>query len=78
MKFEGYKCDICGVDRGPTNHWLLGLVMNSALHLYPWDVELDGKDAMKHICGLTCASKMLSQTVQGWTDVSAPAIATEP
>jgi hypothetical protein len=75
MKIEAYKCDVCGVGRGPSNHWLLadihGTTEESSALFYRWDDELnDGY--MKHICGQGCASILLGQTIESWSKTEAP------
>ena len=62
-------CDICGVERGPGNHWLLAFVDVSdkpSITFYPWnDVAAEGI-TVKHLCGAGCAAKALSATVGEW------------
>lgn len=70
---SNYTCDVCGVTRGPENHWLISTSNEFGITVYPWasmlaltdHAAIDPKD-IKHLCGQGCASKLLSQTVEGW------------
>ena len=71
-----YKCDAEGCQnmKGENNHWLQ-IVIKPSFHgsagsfsIFRWG-EVAGyptrlEDAVKHVCGSSCASKMLSQ----WMD----------
>jgi hypothetical protein len=76
MKFETYKCDICGALKGETNHWWLRQVSDNSVYFLlstrladhdavvsaqPLDLRAPTDDKVQHICSEQCATKALSQ-----------------
>lgn len=58
-----YKCDVCGVTRGPANHWLKMFKATSVLHgpqFIAWTQGEKISDMVAHICSASCAHKALS------------------
>jgi len=73
MKLETYSCDVCGVQRGPSNHWIVAFPIGIKMWFSPWNeltIEDDAK-GLQHICGQKCASTLLSRTIEGWSTVNA-------
>jgi hypothetical protein len=65
-----YKCDVCGKQKGESNHWWLRQRNLADLHVFvllPWDaaapdiVDVAGVAVYEHICSESCAIKSLSQ-----------------
>ena len=78
MRAEVYICDICGVRKEESNHWLLALTVHvvfapvedlgPVVSFHPWDENhVHSFGYMKHLCGIGCANKLLSQTVESWS-----------
>ncbi len=67
-----YECDVCGILRQPSNHWLLyettDIDGNPAFETRPWDDK--AADESNHLCGAACAAKKLNQTMEGWRNES--------
>ena len=64
-------CDVCGVERGPSNHWLLSKVelqmgRPAGITICNWNEELAKDDRYKHICGIGDAIKLLSTAAEAW------------
>jgi hypothetical protein len=54
-------CDICGSEKGETNHWFVGYEESGELRISDWNpLHLLSPEA-KHLCGETCAHKLISQ-----------------
>lgn len=61
------SCDVCGVDKKQVNHWFLASPTAEGITFKPWDDQEAGfNDRLKHICGVSCAATILSQTLDGW------------
>lgn len=64
MRKETYTCDVCGIERGPANHWFVVVLADSPeWHIWfhkwtPLAVRKWGN--AKHLCGQECAHKLLS------------------
>lgn len=65
---DPWKCDECGGNKTPTNHWFLGLPQSlfavGVLHekfkgsaVVEWHDKLAEMEGVKHICGIECAQK---------------------
>ena len=68
MRAEVYLCDICGVRKEESNHWLLAYIYPTAVSFTGWQIEsIEGGVDEKHLCGIGCANKLLSQTVESWS-----------
>lgn len=62
---EVFNCDICGVMRGPSNHWILAWrdIAYGRIHFSPWDRQLAEDSAFIHLCGETCAATHLTRYI---------------
>jgi hypothetical protein len=64
-KPDSYFCDICGIAKGGTNHWLTlqsrfdGLTFN--LLIEEWNKEDADIDGVKHACGNSCTQKLVER-----------------
>ena len=63
---EQISCDICGVIKQQANHWVLwnkASDSNTVIYFSPWDIDykLSG-----HLCGESCAHKMLAKAIEDW------------
>lgn len=63
---SAYVCDVCGVQRGPSNHWLVCDRDPLSFIISPWNEYVAGSATTKHICGTGCALKLLSSTIDSW------------
>lgn len=59
MKIEKYTCDVCSVEKGPSNHWWL-FTGDGKTGLYIEPFRQHGK-VFYYACGERCASKLLSR-----------------
>ena len=57
---EKITCDQCGIVKGPANHWIL---WSNPLGFEPWGPEYVN---LGHLCGESCAGKMLSKSIEEW------------
>lgn len=67
-------CDVCGVQKGETNHWLLAVTRpptpeepgEEGIAFGPLDASLIDPPSLKleHICGHACAIKRFSQWLE--------------
>ena len=71
MHINGYACDICGIEKKESNHWLLAHIYPTDISFTDWQVETNEGFVKftKHLCGIGCANKLLSQTVESWSAV---------
>lgn len=67
---EKVTCDVCGVERQESNHWLVasssiydGVAVRSEFSVRPWDGEYRH---LQHLCGEGCAGKLLAQKIAEW------------
>lgn len=59
MKIETFKCDICGAQKGATNHWWK-IDAGRSLILVP--IEDDYQAAgMLHLCGEACVQRKVAE-----------------
>lgn len=66
MEFPAIKCDLCGRQKGETNHWLTALISDvaemPAIVFGPIDIPAAGDGStLQHICSHACAMKRFSQ-----------------
>jgi hypothetical protein len=59
MRIESVKCDMCGIQKQETNHWLYAKYRNESIHFSVGPEESPGYSL--DICGEECAHKILSQ-----------------
>jgi hypothetical protein len=72
VRVDAFKCDQCGVLRGPSNHWLMSASATGGITFKPWEDHETGDTRLKHICGVSCAATLLSQTLDGWRTTAPP------
>ena len=64
---ERIACDICGVQKQESNHWIMWVRSNGpGLAFSVWDSE-SYRD-VGHLCGETCAGKMLAKSITEWRE----------
>src|SRR3984957_15876966 len=74
---EKITCDICGIQKGEANHWMLwsteffmpgpnGEI--GGIRFAPWHKDLY-RD-YHHLCGEACASKLLAKSVTEWREIA--------
>jgi len=67
---EKITCDICGVEKKESNHWILFEHLSGVTHIgfpvirfYAWNNQYP---SFKHLCGSACASKALNLCIEDW------------
>jgi hypothetical protein len=65
-KPDAYLCDMCGIAKGATNHWLMLLASLEGrnLQITPWDREGADVEGAKHACGNSCTLKLVDRYLQ--------------
>lgn len=61
---ENVTCDYCDIVKGKANHWILWDLQPHPRFL-PWSEKYKGED-YGHLCGESCAGKMLSRLIAEW------------
>jgi len=54
-------CDICGSQKRQTNHWFVAYEESGELRISGWNSLHLLSPETKHLCGETCAHKLISQ-----------------
>ena len=54
-------CDVCGSQKRQTNHWFVAREESGELRISGWNSVYLLSPATKHLCGETCAHKLISQ-----------------
>lgn len=75
METRAYKCDVCGREKGPSNHWFCvqanGVPRQTRWRFVvePWNSDLfhSGDGNVEHLCGQECLNKKL----QAWVEAEA-------
>lgn len=67
-KVNTYACDICGVQRKETNHWLTFSVFTDdqqkqGFQVQQWDDKRADFSWVTHLCGAQCLGKKVAQFV---------------
>ena len=60
---QTYTCDVCGIPKGPANHWFLATQEVSPTHgptFYKWHYNSEYAEFL-HICSEHCATVLLSR-----------------
>ena len=74
---EKITCDVCGIQKGEANHWMLfkpdysmpGLDGDiGGIRLAPWHPELYRE--YSHLCGEACAGRLLARSIAEWREVA--------
>ena len=68
---ETFNCDICGKQKGTTDHWWLAWTEPYSPHpqaperhlfkIYPWENMLAHDATVKHLCGQACLQKLVDR-----------------
>ena len=68
---ETFNCDICGKQKGMTDHWWLAWSEPFSPHpdaperhmfkIYPWENMLAHDASAKHLCGQACLQKLVDR-----------------
>jgi hypothetical protein len=68
---ETFNCDICGKQKGSTDHWWLAwsepfsphpdAPERNMLKIYPWENMLAHDASAKHLCGQACLQKLVDR-----------------
>jgi hypothetical protein len=69
MKREIITCDVCGVERGESNHWFMGISPVSSgdwTSIKKWSDETAKLNTtVKHLCGQLCVHKFIDAFMEG-------------
>jgi hypothetical protein len=55
---QAISCDICGTEKGQTNHWFVAFEQGGELRISDWNSRNRSKPGAKHLCGQTCLHKL--------------------
>jgi hypothetical protein len=55
---QAISCDICGTEKGQTNHWFVACEQGGELRISDWKSRNRSKPGAKHLCGQTCLHKL--------------------
>ena len=66
---EVIRCDICGSQKRQTNHWFVAYEESGELRISGWNSLHVLSPETKHLCGETCAHKLISQFFMRVVDV---------
>jgi len=55
---QAISCDICGTEKGQTNHWFVACELGGELRISDWSSRYRSKPNAKHLCGQTCLHKL--------------------
>ncbi len=61
-------CDICGTQKRETNHWFVACEESGELRISGWNSLHLQFPETKHLCGETCAHKLISQFLMRLVD----------
>jgi hypothetical protein len=74
---EKITCDICGIQKGEANHWMLWkpeIALSGShgevggIRFAPWHKDLYRE--YSHLCGEACASRLLAKSVEEWREMA--------
>ena len=63
------RCDICGSQKRQTNHWFIAREESGELRISGWNSLYLQSPETKHLCGETCAHRLISQFLMRLGDV---------
>lgn len=72
-----YQCDICGKERGPSNHWRMACNAFGytdgppGLGFFSWDATVADREGVAHLCSSDCAHKLLERFLEDRKKASA-------
>ena len=55
---QAISCDVCGREKGQTNHWFVACEQAGELRISDWASRNRSKPGAKHLCGQTCLHKL--------------------
>jgi hypothetical protein len=61
-------CDICGTQKRETNHWFVAYEESGELRISGWNSLHLLSPETKHLCGETCAHKLISHFLMRLVD----------
>lgn len=66
---EKVTCDVCGIQKGEANHWIMWLETQEGpgpgeVTFKPWTEHYQ---KWNHVCGESCAGKLLTKVVASWS-----------
>ena len=59
---------VCGIQKGPSNHWILATRTANTIRFIPWDWSLAFNDDVVVLCGEGCAAALLSRSMGEWKE----------
>ena len=62
-------CDICGSQKHQTNHWFVAYEQSGELLIGGWNSPHLLSPGTNHLCGETCAHKLISHFLMSLVDV---------
>ena len=63
-------CDICGTPKQQTNHWFIVCEESGELRIRGWNPRYLKSPETKHLCGETCAHKLISHFLMRLVNVA--------
>lgn len=60
---DTYCCEMCPELKKENNGWFVGLALKNSTLIMPWDEGTAAMKESKHLCGLDCVGKWVSQTL---------------
>lgn len=66
MKIETYKCDVCGVQKGETNHWfkVIFVAGGDGMFLFPAHRECMSSEGKEFdLCGQQCVQRKVEEYI---------------
>lgn len=63
-------CDICGTPKQQTNHWFIACKESGELRISGWNPCYLKSPETKHLCGETCAHKLISHFLMRLVNVA--------
>jgi hypothetical protein len=65
MKVSTYKCEVCGKQKEPTNHWFVlrvfGEESRGLMQIEPWSETAAEQEGAFHLCGQEHAIQKVSE-----------------
>jgi hypothetical protein len=62
-------CDVCGSQKRQANHWFVAREESGELRISGWNSPHTLSPETRHLCGETCALKLLSQHLMRLADL---------
>lgn len=58
---QAISCDICGTEKGQTNHWFVAYEHGGEFRASGWSSRSRLRPGTKHLCGQTCLHKLVDE-----------------